>query len=109
MTITIENLVEKAEALRSENNGETLQNYLYEQMNVTPHVFETYTDVDLSKPIVTVKEALLFAKACQKVWTALPDRASIREYPFFQICNLAEFWCEEDWSKMLAESGSEPG
>lgn len=107
MKITPENLVEQAEALRSENAGETFQNYLYEQMNVTPDVFQTYTDVDLSKPIDTVESALEFAKACQKVWGALPDRASIREYPFFKICDLAEFWCEEG-CVMLAVSGSEP-
>lgn len=107
MKITPENLVEQAEVLRSENNGETLQNYLYEQMNVTPDTFETYTDVDLSKPIETVEAGLQFAKACQKVWSALPDRASIREYPFFKICDLAEFWCEEG-CVMLAVSGSEP-
>ena len=105
MRITAENLVEQAEALRSENNGETLQNYLYEQMNVTPDVLQTYTDVDLSDPIVTVESALLFAKACQKLWDALPNRASIRVYPFFKICDLAEFWCQEG-CVMLAKLGS---
>lgn len=95
MKITAENLVEKAEKLRSYNNGDTLQDYLYEQIGVTSVVFENHTGVDLSKPIETVEAALQFAKACQKVWSALPDRSSIRVYPFFEICDFAEFWCEE--------------
>lgn len=108
MKITAENLVEQAEALRSENNGETFLDYLYEHICVTEVLFAEHTNVVLSKPIETIEDALLFAKACQKVWSALPDRASIREYPFFKICDLAEFWCEEG-CVMLAEPGSKRG
>lgn len=106
MKITAENMIEQAEAFRTEGNGNTLLDYFDEQMGVNEDRVKEVTGCDLSKPITTPEEALLFAKMCQMAWSGLPDRSSIRVYPFFKLCDFAEFWCEEG-CVLLAEPGPE--
>lgn len=47
--------------------------------------------------LATSQDIILVTKFFQKFWEALPDNKSIRVYPFFTVCDLAEFYCEGDF------------
>lgn len=47
--------------------------------------------------VATSEDVVLVTRFFQKFWEALPDNKSIRRYPFFTICDLAEYYCEGDF------------
>lgn len=49
------------------------------------------------KAVETSDDPILVTKFFQHLWSALPDNKSIRSYPFFTLCDLAEFYCEGDF------------
>lgn len=83
------NLVEKASALRESGSFQSYLSYWSKQCAPVLSVVANISP----DPILTAKDALDFAKFCQKLWSALPDCMDIRTGPFFQICDFAEYSC----------------
>lgn len=53
-------------------------------------------EAELNK-LLEIEDWNMLHKRFEEIWNWLPDRPSIRRYPFFDICDLcSEYWVFED-------------